>query len=59
MAGDEWYKDVVFINNLAAQLCRWNGDGIWSDLYGVYEKLNYVKSLGRGWHLVLSAVRLA
>ena len=47
MAGDEWYKDVVFYLIWPRSFADGNGDGI-GDLYGVYEKLNYVKSLGVG-----------
>ena len=47
MAGDEWYKDVVFYQIWPRSFADGNGDGI-GDLYGVYEKLNYVKSLGVG-----------
>jgi oligo-1,6-glucosidase len=47
VAGDEWYKDVVFYQIWPRSFADGNGDGI-GDLYGVYEKLNYVKSLGVG-----------
>ena len=53
MAGDEWYKDVVFYQIWPRSFADGNGDGIG---HGVYEKLNYVKSLGVGgiWFSPLS-----
>lgn len=47
MAGDEWYKDMVFYQIWPRSFADGDGDGI-GDLYGVYEKLNYIKSLGVG-----------
>lgn len=47
MAGDEWYKDVVFYQIWPRSFADADGDGI-GDLYGVYEKLSYIKSLGVG-----------
>ena len=43
----EWYKDRVFYQIWPRSFYDGNGDGI-GDLYGVYEKLDYLKSLGIG-----------
>ena len=43
----EWYKDRVFYQIWPRSFKDGNGDGI-GDLYGVYEKLDYLKSLGIG-----------
>ena len=43
----EWYKDRVFYQILPRSFKDGNGDGI-GDLYGVYDKLDYLKSLGIG-----------
>lgn len=42
---NKWYKDVVVYQIWARSFCDGNGDGI-GDLYGVYNKLDYIKSLG-------------
>ncbi|MCR5311353.1 MAG: alpha-glucosidase [Lachnospiraceae bacterium] len=41
----EWYKEAVFYQIWVRSFADGNGDGI-GDLYGVYDKLEYVKSLG-------------
>ena len=43
----EWYKDRVFYQIWPRSFKDGNGDGI-GDLYGVYEKLEYLKDLGIG-----------
>ena len=43
----QWYKDRVFYQIWPRSFADGNGDGI-GDLYGVYEKLDYLKSLGIG-----------
>ncbi len=43
----EWYKDRVFYQIWPRSFMDGNGDGI-GDLYGVYEKIDYLKSLGIG-----------
>ena len=43
----EWYKDAVFYQIWPRSFKDGNGDGI-GDLWGVYEKLDYIKSLGVG-----------
>ena len=43
----EWYKDRVFYQIWPRSFKDGNGDGI-GDLYGVYDKLDYLKSLGIG-----------
>ncbi len=43
----EWYKDRVFYQIWPRSFKDGNGDGI-GDLYGVYEKLGYLKELGIG-----------
>lgn len=42
---NRWYKDMVFYQIWPRSFMDGNGDGI-GDLYGVYEKLDYIKSLG-------------
>ncbi len=46
MNGD-WYKDRVFYQIWPRSFKDGNGDGI-GDLYGVYDKLDYLKELGIG-----------
>jgi len=41
----EWYKSMAFYQIWVRSFCDGNGDGI-GDLYGVYDKLEYIKSLG-------------
>ena len=41
----DWYKTAVFYQIWVRSFCDGNGDGI-GDLYGVYDKLEYVRSLG-------------
>ena len=43
----EWYKELSFYQIWVRSFADGNGDGI-GDLYGVYDKLEYVKSLGVG-----------
>ena len=43
----QWYKDRVFYQIWPRSFKDGNGDGI-GDLYGVYERLDYLKSLGIG-----------
>ena len=45
MAINNWYKDKVFYQIWPRSFKDGNGDGM-GDLYGVYEKLDYIKSLG-------------
>ena len=45
MANNKWYKDMVFYQIWPRSFKDGNGDGM-GDLYGVYEKLDYIKSLG-------------
>ena len=45
MARNRWYKDKVFYQIWPRSFKDGNGDGM-GDLYGVYEKLDYLKSLG-------------
>ena len=40
-----WYKDKVFYQIWPRSFKDGNGDGM-GDLLGVYEKLDYIKSLG-------------
>ena len=40
-----WYKDMVFYQIWPRSFKDGNGDGM-GDLYGVYEKLDYIQSLG-------------
>jgi len=43
--GNQWYKDKVFYQIWPRSFRDGNGDGM-GDLIGVYEKLDYIKSLG-------------
>ena len=45
MEKKQWYKDRVFYQIWPRSFKDGNGDGM-GDLYGVYEKLDYIKSLG-------------
>ena len=45
MAQTEWFKEMSFYQIWTRSFADGNGDGI-GDLYGVYDKLEYVKSLG-------------
>ena len=45
MAINNWYKDKVFYQIWPRSFKDGNGDGM-GDLYGVYQKLDYIKSLG-------------
>ena len=45
MRTEQWYKDKVFYQIWPRSFRDGNGDGM-GDLYGVYEKLDYIKSLG-------------
>ena len=45
MKRSRWYKDCVFYQIWPRSFKDGNGDGM-GDLYGVYEKLDYIKSLG-------------
>ncbi|MBE7009390.1 MAG: alpha-glucosidase [Ruminococcaceae bacterium] len=45
MEQTRWYKDKVFYQIWPRSFCDGNGDGV-GDLIGVYEKLDYIKSLG-------------
>ena len=45
MERTRWYKDKVFYQIWPRSFKDGNGDGM-GDLYGVYEKLDYIKSLG-------------
>ena len=45
MARTHWYKDAVFYQVWPRSFKDGNGDGM-GDLWGVYEKLDYIKSLG-------------
>ena len=47
MKRTEWYKDCVFYQIWPRSFKDGNGDGL-GDLEGVYEKLDYIKSLGCG-----------
>lgn len=40
-----WYKDMVFYQIWPRSFKDGNGDGM-GDLIGVYEKLDYIKSIG-------------
>ena len=42
---NDWYKRMAFYQIWVRSFCDGNGDGI-GDLYGVYEKLDYIHSLG-------------
>ena len=45
MSKNQWYKDKVFYQIWPRSFKDGNGDGM-GDLIGVYEKLDYIKSLG-------------
>ena len=45
MERNRWYKDMVFYQIWPRSFCDGNGDGM-GDLYGVYDKLDYLQSLG-------------
>ena len=45
MTHTRWYKDKVFYQIWPRSFRDGNGDGV-GDLLGVYEKLDYLKSLG-------------
>ena len=45
MKQTQWYKDTVFYQIWPRSFCDGNGDGM-GDLYGVLQKLDYIKSLG-------------
>ncbi len=45
MEKKQWYKDMVFYQIWPRSFKDGNGDGM-GDLHGVYEKLDYIKSLG-------------
>ena len=45
MSTSKWYKDMVFYQIWPRSFKDGNGDGM-GDLIGVYEKLDYIKSLG-------------
>jgi len=45
MERTRWYKDMVFYQVWPRSFKDGNGDGM-GDLLGVYEKLDYIKSLG-------------
>ena len=45
MEKKQWYKDKVFYQIWPRSFKDGNGDGM-GDLLGVYEKLDYIKSLG-------------
>ena len=45
MRTEQWYKDKVFYQIWPRSFKDGNGDGM-GDLHGVYEKLDYIKSLG-------------
>ncbi|MBE5951969.1 MAG: alpha-glucosidase [Lachnospiraceae bacterium] len=45
MEKKQWYKDRVFYQIWPRSFKDGNGDGM-GDLYGVYEKLDYIKALG-------------
>ena len=45
MERNRWYKDKVFYQIWPRSFKDGNNDGM-GDLYGVYDKLNYIKSLG-------------
>lgn len=45
MKRSEWYKDMVVYQIWPRSFCDGNGDGV-GDLWGVYSKLDYIKSLG-------------
>ena len=41
----DWFKEMSFYQIWTRSFCDGNGDGI-GDLYGVYDKLEYIKSIG-------------
>lgn len=45
MKHSDWYKDMVVYQIWPRSFCDGNGDGI-GDLWGVYSRLDYIKSLG-------------
>ena len=45
MARKQWYKEMTVYQIWTRSFCDGNGDGI-GDLYGVLQKLDYIKSLG-------------
>jgi oligo-1,6-glucosidase len=45
MARTQWYRDMIVYQIWPRSFCDGNGDGI-GDLYGVLQKLDYIKSLG-------------
>ena len=45
MERSDWYRDMVVYQIWPRSFCDGNGDGI-GDLWGVYSKLDYIKSLG-------------
>ena len=45
MEKTRWYKDMVFYQIWPRSFKDGNGDGM-GDLWGVLEKLDYIKSLG-------------
>ena len=45
MAFTPWYKDMAVYHIWTRSFCDGNGDGI-GDLWGVLQKLDYIKSLG-------------
>ncbi len=45
MAGKQWYKEMSVYQIWPRSFCDGNGDGI-GDLWGVLQKLDYIKSLG-------------
>ena len=45
MERTRWYKDMVFYQIWPRSFCDGNGDGM-GDLYGVLDKLDYIRSLG-------------
>ena len=45
MAKSHWYKEMAVYQIWTRSFCDGNGDGI-GDLYGVLQKLDYIKSLG-------------
>ena len=45
MERKRWYKDKVFYQVWPRSFKDGDGDGM-GDLWGVYEKLDYIKSLG-------------
>lgn len=42
---NDWFKKMVFYQIWVRSFCDGNNDGI-GDLYGVYDKLSYIKALG-------------